>query len=119
MEHNVTNLYMEYFKARLVEVRERGYAMFDCFVDTTNEDFFNIVELPFDQLEELGELDERTQLQFLNVVLLKLNWKDALNHTKERDWKTIFNHAIEEMDVPGETVVKSCTRKRNGSTCSC
>lgn len=87
-----------FFKARLVEVCEREYAMLDVFPDTTNANFFNKVELPFDQPEELGELDGRTQLQLLNVVMRTLKRKDDLNTTKEKDWKTIFYHGIEEMD---------------------
>lgn len=60
---------MVFFKPRMVEVRDRGYAMIDGFEDSTNEDFFNNVELPLDQPEKLGELEGRTQLQFFKEVM--------------------------------------------------
>lgn len=97
-EQNRTAVSMEFFKERMGDTRESGYVILDGFHDTFNADFFNKVELTFDQPAYLGKLDAQTQLQFFNVVFRMLKWKDAINTTKERDWNTIFNNEIEEMD---------------------
>lgn len=52
-EYNCTALSMAFFKTRMVEFRELGYAMLDFFAYLTNEDFASNVGPPSDQPEDL------------------------------------------------------------------
>lgn len=90
-------LSMSFFKGLIVEVRERGYAMVDGFSDLNNADSFNKVELPFNPREDLCKVDGLTKLQFFNAVMQKFSSKGSLNSTKDISWKTISNHAVDEV----------------------
>ena len=67
-----TGLSMAFFKARLVELRERGYTILEDFADPTNEKFLDGVRLPFDRIED-DVLRGRSQLEFFNKVFSTLD----------------------------------------------
>lgn len=59
-DHNGIALYLPFFKALVVDIRELGYEMHADFAYPYNADFFNKFQLPFKQLEDLGKIDGQT-----------------------------------------------------------
>lgn len=69
------------------------------FSDPSNAEFSNNAELLLYQPKYLDELNGRPQFDFFNGILRTLNRVDAVNNTMTSDWKTIFNHAIEDIEL--------------------
>lgn len=92
VQHQGTALAMAHFKAREVEMRERGYAILEDMADPTNATYIGNAKLPF---ELPGTLPAETIYQFFITVEGSLNRQDVLRSTtKESDWWPIFNYAV-------------------------
>jgi len=68
---------MDYFKACLMEVRERGYTILEDFAVPAKNDFIGTGELPFPR-QEYPNSEGRTQTQFFNDELGTLNRRTAV-----------------------------------------
>lgn len=97
VDHNRIAFSMYFLKARLIELRERSWAIIVVFADSSVVEFLNNAELPFYQREYLGERNGRTKDEFFNAVLQALNPADAVKPTKTSDWRTMFDLTIEDI----------------------
>lgn len=98
VQQNQTALSIAFFKAKLVDVKERGFTVLDGFAGPINPSFFNEIEFPFNTPENMGELQGRTQDHFFQGVYATLDRRAALRPNAEIDWKTILNYAVVEQD---------------------
>ena len=86
---------MSYFKARQIEVHDRGYTILEGFGDPTNRDHLGDVELPFNRPENVPQ---QTKAQLFEKVDSTFDAEEALECEDGANWRPIFNHAVEEED---------------------
>lgn len=80
-------------------VRERGYTILPDFTNPLDNDRFLNVKVLFNIAKDV-DLEGRAQMFFIQAFFQTHKRKETLAVTgrDERDWKTIFNHAIDALD---------------------
>lgn len=94
-----TASFIELYKARFVDIKDRFYTLLQTFMDKSETDIFLDFHLPF-YVPKDAEMQGTTQVAFFQAFLktLKRNEAFEVSGRDELDLKTIFNHAVESQD---------------------
>lgn len=95
----VTEISVAFYKARGLEVRERGNTIMQDLAHPPDPELFQDINLPFD-VANYAQLECRTPVASSQAVFQTLKRKEALEATgsDESDWKIIFNRAVETLE---------------------